>query len=178
MALIENDSQIQSVRNSSSFELDKTDIQVVEFLLGKEKFAIDLFEIREVVDFTSITPLPNSPTCIKGIIDLRGDITTIVDLRIRLDINEDNHPSVDTSRIIVLDENITMKKIGILVDDVTSVSTFEKSQVDYASSSLIIENSSIIGIIKRSIEEKEKIKNELIIWINIKQLLQDINYSR
>lgn len=53
----------------------KKDIQVVEFILGNEHFAIDLFDVREVVEYTNITKLPNSPPYIKGIIDLRGEIT-------------------------------------------------------------------------------------------------------
>ena len=60
--------------------------QVLEFLLGKEHFAIDLFDVREVVEYTPITQLPNTASCMKGIIDLRGEITTIVDLKDRLHI--------------------------------------------------------------------------------------------
>ena len=56
-------------------------IQIVEFVLGKESFAIDLFDVKEVVEYTTITKLPNVPAYIKGIIDLRGEITTIIDLK-------------------------------------------------------------------------------------------------
>jgi purine-binding chemotaxis protein CheW len=75
----------------------------------------------------------------------------------------------------VLDDKIARSKIGILVDDVTSVSTFEGNQVDYTSASVSKEETSIIGIIKRKIKVKDKEINELIIWINIKQLLGDID---
>jgi purine-binding chemotaxis protein CheW len=66
-------------------------------------------------------------------------------------------------------------KISILVDDVTSVSTFEGNQVDYTSASVSKEDTSILGIIKRKIKVKEKEINELIIWIDIKKLLGDID---
>ena len=56
-------------------------IQVVEFLLGDEHFAVDLFEAREVVDYTRITHLPDTPPHIRDIIDVRGEITTIIDLK-------------------------------------------------------------------------------------------------
>ena len=49
-------------------------MRVVEFILGNELFAIDLFDTREVINTTEITPLPNTPSFIKGIIDLRGVI--------------------------------------------------------------------------------------------------------
>lgn len=149
-------------------------IQIVEFVLGRELFAIDLFDVKEVVEYTTITKLPNVPPFIKGIIDLRGEITTIVDLKQRLNILENSSASAESSRIIVLDDKIASSKIGILVDDVTSVSTFENSQVDYTSANVTKENSAILGIIKRKIKVKEKEKNELIIWIDITALLSDM----
>lgn len=150
-------------------------IQVVEFVLGKEHFAIDLFDVKEVVEYTSITQLPNVPQYLKGIIDLRGEITTIIDLKLRLNITENSDVAAESSRIMVLDDKITKSKIGILVDDVTSVSTFEGNQVDYTSASVSKEDTAIIGIIKRKVKVKDKEKNELIIWIDVKQLLADIS---
>ncbi len=150
-------------------------IQVVEFVLGNEHFAIDLFDVKEVVEYTTITKLPNVPSYVRGIIDLRGEITMIIDLKHRLNITEENAKSLETSRIIVLDDKIAKSKIGILVDDVTSVSTFEGDHVDYTSASVSKEETSIIGIIKRKIKVKDKEINELIIWIDIRQLLTDID---
>jgi purine-binding chemotaxis protein CheW len=155
----------------------QSSIQIVEFVLGKELFAIDLFDVKEVVEYTTITKLPNVPAYVKGIIDLRGEITTIIDLKHRLNITETSQVAAESSRIIVLDDKITGTKIGILVDDVTSVSTFEAKQVDYTSASVSKEDTAIIGIIKRKVKVKDKEKNELIIWIDIKQLLGDIDPS-
>jgi purine-binding chemotaxis protein CheW len=150
-------------------------IQVVEFVLGSEHFAIDLFDVKEVVEYTTITKLPNVPSYVKGIIDLRGEITMIIDLKHRLNISEESISSLESSRIIVLDDKIAKSKTSILVDDVTSVSTFEGNQVDYTSASVSKEETSIIGIIKRKARVKDKEINELIIWIDIKQLLGDID---
>ncbi len=149
-------------------------IQVVEFILGKEHFAIDLFDVKEVVEYTSITKLPNTPPYVKGIIDLRGEITTIVDLKQRLNINDSASAAIEASRIIVLDEKITHSKMGILVDDVSSVSTFEMNQVDTTSESVDQDDTSILGIIKKKVNIKDKEVNELIIWIDIKPLVKDI----
>jgi purine-binding chemotaxis protein CheW len=150
-------------------------IQVVVFALGEEQFAIDLFDVKEVVEYTTITKLPNVPAYIRGIIDLRGEITTIVDLKHRLNITASNAVTMDTSRIIVLDDKITRSKIGILVDDVTSVSTFEGGQVDYTSASVSQNDTAIIGIIKKKVKVKDKEANELIIWIDVRKLLNDID---
>jgi len=150
-------------------------IQVVEFMLGSEHFAIDLFDVREVVEYTTITKLPNVPTYVRGIIDLRGEITMIIDLKQRLNIPEKNNISIEASRIIVLDDKIATSKMGILVDDVTSVSTIGGNQVDYTSASMSAEDSSIIGIIKRKIEVKGKEISTLIIWIDIGRIIADFD---
>ncbi|MFA4823854.1 MAG: chemotaxis protein CheW [Methanoregula sp.] len=152
----------------------KGKLQVVEFLLGKEHYAVDLFDVREVVEYTSITKLPNTPSFMKGIIDLRGEITTIIDLKERLNILEKSDLPIENSRIIVLDEKITKAKTGILVDDVLAVSTFERTDIDSTSASGGREDAAILGIIKKKIREKEHERHELIIWIDIRHLLRDI----
>ena len=149
-------------------------LKVVEFLLGKEHYAVDLFDVREVVEYTSITQLPNTPSYMKGIIDLRGEITTIIDLKERLNILEKSDQPIENSRIIVLDEKITKAKTGILVDDVLAVSTFERSDIDDTSASGGREDAAINGIIKKKVKDKEQERHELLIWIDIRHLLRDI----
>lgn len=166
-------SEAQSGRTVTPDGKKRENIQVVEFVLGKEHYAIDLFDVKEVVEYTSITRLPNVPDYVKGIIDLRGEITTIIDLKHRLNIVETGIVGAESSRIIVLDDRMTRSKIGILVDDVTSVSTFEANQVDYTSAAMNKEDTAIIGIIKRKVRIRDKETNELIIWIDIRMLLRD-----
>lgn len=155
----------------------KKSIQVVEFVLGGEHFAIDLFDVKEVVEYTSITKLPNVPPFVRGVIDLRGEITVIIDPKLRLSITDDRRLSQEASRIIVLDERITNAKVGILVDDVTSVSTFGADQVDHNSAAITGNNSTVIGIIKRKVNLKGKEINELIIWIDVRQILEGIDIA-
>jgi purine-binding chemotaxis protein CheW len=152
-------------------------IQVVEFFLGNRHFAIDLFDVREVVEYTTITTLPSTPSWVRGIIDLRGEITVIVDLRGKLAITETSGIPEEDRRIIVLDEKVMGKKIGILVDDVTSVSTFEAAQVDCNRDTFLTDGSSatILGIIKKKDRDKDRDQNELIIWIDVKKLLEEIS---
>jgi purine-binding chemotaxis protein CheW len=152
-------------------------VQVVEFLLGKEHFAIDLFDVKEVVEYTRITHLPNSPTHIRGIIDLRGEITTIIDLKEQLRINEKDGVAEENTRIIVLDDTITSSKMGILVDDVLSVSTFSRSQVDTTVATTNQEGTHIIGIIKKTTRIRDKDHTELVIWIDIRQILRATDQS-
>ena len=148
-------------------------VQVVEFLLGKEHFAVDLFNVREVVEYKTITQLPDTPAYIKGIIDLRGEITTIIDLKERLNIPRKEGASDENCRNIVLDDSITRSKTGIMVDNVSSVTTFDQSAVDTSTSSVEQNNSAIIGIIKKRVRIKDRDANELLILIDIKRLVSD-----
>jgi purine-binding chemotaxis protein CheW len=148
-------------------------VQVVEFLLGKEHFAVDLFNVREVVEYKTITQLPDTPAYIKGIIDLRGEITTIIDLKERLNITRQPGATDENSRIIVLDDSITESKTGIMVDNVSSVTTFDRSAVDTSTSMVEQNNSAIIGIIKKKIRIKDRDAHELLILIDIKRLVTD-----
>ncbi|MCK9580779.1 MAG: chemotaxis protein CheW [Methanoregula sp.] len=145
--------------------------QVLEFLLGKEHFAIDLFDVREVVEYMPITQLPNTASYMKGIIDLRGEITTIIDLKDRLHIPVEGNRKNEDGRFIVLDEKLTGVKTGILVDDVLAVSTFEEKDVDAASTAGAGDDEAILGIIKKKSRDKENEVNELVIWIDIRQTL-------
>lgn len=166
-----------AVRRADPAAAQGRTIEVVVFTLGNEQFAIDLFDVREVVEYTTITKLPNVPPYIKGIMDLRGEITTIIDLRKRLGLSEDRGGASENSRIIVMDSTVTRTKTGIHVDDVTSVSTFETTQVDYASGAMNNEDTVILGIIKKKVKVNDKETSELIIWLDIRKLIEDIDAS-
>lgn len=147
-------------------------IQVVEFLLGMEHFAIDLFDVKEVVEYTRITELPNAPANIKGIIDLRGEITTIFDIKQTMNMKQTSQHAETSSRIIVIDNTITKSKIGIIVDAVLSVSTFPRSDLDESASSTV-DNQLINGIIRKKTKIKDSLSTDLVIWINIRSILEE-----
>lgn len=167
----------QNPQTKSRDEIMEESFQVVEFLLGQEHFAIDLFDVKEVVEYTRITKLPNSPTYIKGIIDLRGEITTIIDLKQQLAITSNTVASEEESRIIVLDDRMTHSKIGIMVDDVLTVSTYSASQVDETATSGD-ESTYILGIIKKKIKDRDKESTQLVIWLDVKKLLLEMDQIR
>ena len=153
-------------------------IHVVEFLLGKEHYAVNLTDIREVVEYTAITPLPNAPAAVQGIIDLRGEITTILDLRQRLNIAVQENISKETSRIMVLDEKLTRVKTGVLVDDVLAVSMFEQKDIDTNKEGGNWGDAAILGTIRRKTKEQDKENTDLIIWIDIRQLTHSLDEKK
>ncbi len=148
-------------------------IQVVEFLLGTELFAFDLFDVKEVVEFTKITKLPNTSAFIRGIIDLRGEITTIIDIKRILGVMTDTHKNEEDSRFIVLDNKLSKSKIGVIVDDVLTVSTFSWNQIDKSMQSGVGDEQ-IAGIIKKKVHEHNIERTDLILWINITGLLKSL----
>ncbi|WP_319579655.1 chemotaxis protein CheW [uncultured Methanospirillum sp.] len=148
------------------------EIQIVEFLLGKNKFALNLFDVKEIVEYTRITPVPESGHYIKGIIDLRGDITTIIDLKSKLGIVSSKE-DLKQSRIIVIDSSVTNSKSGILVDDVATVLSITESEID---KKVCDKNGSsfILGVIRHKQGDKESDNGELVIWIDVPGLLRDM----
>lgn len=164
---MEESVQVHS-RNKADATIDE--VQVVEFILGEDKFAINLFDVREIVESFRITPLPHAASHVKGIIDLRGEITTVIDLKTVLKITNKASAGQVDSRFIVLDDNVTNVKTGILVDDVTSVLTVPVSDIDQTPRG--DNNTYILGIIKKASGDRDDTRKELIIWIDIKELLK------
>ncbi len=99
-------------------ESSSATIQLVQFKLGKEYFAVGVEQVREIVKRGKITRVPNMPDFIEGVMNLRGQITTIIDLRRRFEI-EDEKADISQSRIIVAE--IGDVQLGIIVDSVQDV---------------------------------------------------------
>jgi purine-binding chemotaxis protein CheW len=109
---------------------------------------------------------------VKGIIELRGEITTVIDLKTLLRITKNNGASARDTRFIVLDEGITKGKTGIMVDDVTSVLTVSTEDIDSTSQGTG-EDSYILGVIKKPVGNRADLRKELVIWIDIQNILKD-----
>ena len=93
--------------------------QLLTFTLGNELYAIDIMQVREVKGWSETTRLPNSPEFLRGVLNLRGAIVPIYDLRMRLS-GELTQPE-ETHVIIIL--NLKQRIIGILVDAVCDILT-------------------------------------------------------
>lgn len=92
--------------------------QLVSFKLGKETYAVDVSQVRSIGKVDEITFVPKMPTFVEGVMNLRGQITTVIDLRRRFDI-EDEGGGIDQARIIVAEIGET--QVGMIVDSVKDV---------------------------------------------------------
>lgn len=92
-------------------------IQLVSFKVGEEEFGVDILKVQEINKMTLITRVPNAPDFVEGVINLRGRVIPIVDLRKRLGLPEKKHDK--NTRIIVVE--IARMTIGFIVDAVSEV---------------------------------------------------------
>jgi purine-binding chemotaxis protein CheW len=133
--------------------------QFVTFSLNKEKYAIDIMGVEEILKLTEITPIPKAPDFIEGIINIRGKVLPVVDLKKKLNLGE--VAEEDKVRIIVA--NINGKKIGFLVDEVFEVFRIEEQYIDEAPALTIDLDSNYI-------EGVAKTDKGMIILLDIKKL--------
>ena len=93
------------------------ELQLVVFSLGREEFAVEVTQVREIMRMEEITRMPKSPHFVEGIINLRGQIIAVVELARRLNL-EGGERGGDTRIIVVEAEDI---KVGMIVDSVSEV---------------------------------------------------------
>jgi purine-binding chemotaxis protein CheW len=106
-----------------------TETDVLEFSLGEDRYCVDIAHVDEIVDADEeITSIPNADANVVGVVDLRGQTTTVVDPRVRLDV--DGTP--DGKRIVVLSEH---DATGLLVDDVHEVESIDPEDLDESAAS-------------------------------------------
>ena len=75
--------------------------QFLTFLLGGETYAIEITKIREILTYPDVTILPNTPNWVKGVINLRGEVTPIIDLRLRFNTTTLDKLIYDDSTIVI-----------------------------------------------------------------------------
>lgn len=124
---------MSEIDRSTNMPETSDDMQVLTFNLGEEVFALEIRLVREVLEYTKITKVPNMPEYMLGVINLRGNVVPVIDLRNKFNMKNVDK-TVNTAVIIteiVQDEN-DLIIIGALVDAVREVSIFEKSEIDVA----------------------------------------------
>ena len=100
------------------------------FILGEELFAVDVNKVREVLDLTKITRVPQTPEYMKGVINLRGNVVPVIDFRLKFGMKE-TEKTIDTC-IIVLELKVDdeMIIVGILADSVREVFELDPGQIE------------------------------------------------
>jgi purine-binding chemotaxis protein CheW len=135
--------------------------QVIGFRIHNQEFGINIFQVQEVYKMQDITQVPNSPEIVAGVINLRGRVIPIVDIRKNFGISA----LPESSAKIIITE-IQGRTIGIIVDQVSEVLKIPVDQIEPAPDiALSIKSSYIIGV--------AKLKHRLLILLDMNSMFSD-----
>ncbi|MDH5256581.1 MAG: chemotaxis protein CheW [Gammaproteobacteria bacterium] len=95
--------------------------QYLTFLLGDDIYGVDILRVQEVRGWTKVRKIPNTPDYVKGVLDLRGTIVPIVDLRVRLSLEQVEYSTITVVIVLSVEVKNENYVIGIVVDTVSDV---------------------------------------------------------
>ncbi|EAR09415.1 chemotaxis protein CheW [Reinekea blandensis] len=141
-------------------------LQWVTFRLENETYGINVMQVREVLRYNEIAPVPGAPSYVLGIINLRGNVVSVVDTRERFGLA--GTEITDNTRIVILETDSQV--VGILVDAVAEVVYLRQSEIETAPNVGNEDNARFI----QGVSHKN---DELLILIEIKNLLTDEEWA-
>jgi purine-binding chemotaxis protein CheW len=137
-------------------------IQLVGFKIGKEIFGVDILMVQEIIRSAPITYVPNSPEFVEGVINLRGSIIPVIDLRKRLNLHSASYEK-EKDWILILD--IGGRVTGFIVDSVTEVIKIQENSIDPPPDILVA------GLHSQYIRGVCEIDNNLLILLDFSRIL-------
>jgi purine-binding chemotaxis protein CheW len=140
--------------------------QLVTFRLQDETYGINVMHVQEVLRVTEIAPVPGAPDYVLGIINLRGNVVTVIDTRLRFGLPDQE--STDSSRIVIIE--CDKQVVGIMVDAVAEVVELAESQIDSAPNVGNDESS-------RYIQGIATLEHGLLIVVDLQKLLTDEEWA-
>jgi len=137
-------------------------LQWVTFKLDSETYGINVMQVQEILRCSEIAPVPGAPLYVLGIINLRGNVVTVIDTRSRFGI--ESSEITDNSRVVIIESDNQV--IGILVDSASEVVYLRASEIDVAPNVGNDESAKYIqGVSNR--------EGELLILVDLNKLLSD-----
>ena len=104
--------------------------QFLTFILGEETYGIEIIKIREILTYPVVTILPSIQSWVKGVINLRGEVTPIIDLRMKY--NTTKEPTYTDTTIIIAVITSDSRMLGIVVDKVSNIENFDENKLQPA----------------------------------------------
>lgn len=141
-------------------------LQWVTFHLAGETYGVNVMQVQEVLRYTEIAPVPGAPLYVIGIINLRGNVVTVIDTRNRFGLSPGE--ITDNTRIVIIEAEKNV--VGILVDSVAEVVYLRQSEVETAPNVGNEESAKFIqGVCHKN--------NELLILIELDKLISDEEWA-
>ena len=118
---------LQAIQATAALESEESGFaqELLTFTLGAEEYAIDILKVQEIRGYDAVTTIANAPSFIKGVINLRGTIVPIVDLRIKFNLGKIEY----TPFTVVIILNVAGRVIGTVVDSVSDVISLTRAQI-------------------------------------------------
>ncbi len=135
--------------------------QLVVFMLNDEEFSCEIKNVAEVLKMAKVTPLPSSIEFVEGVINLRGEVIPVIDLRKRFNMAEIERTS--DNRIIIVEDQERM--FGLIVDSVTEVARLPNTQIQEAPNQVAGGHTELITSVG-------KIDNRMLIILDIERVLR------
>ena len=137
--------------------------QYLTFRLDKQEYGLPIIEVQEIKGWTSITPVPNSPAHVLGVLNLRGTIIPVVDLRKRFGLNHVDHDELTVIIVVSMGERLA----GLVVDSVSDVVGARDEAVrENPEANSNVDQRFFSGLIESN--------GKLIILLNVMQISDDI----
>jgi len=141
-------------------EISDIEGKFLTFVLGEEIYGIEILKAREIIGLMDITTVPQTPDYMKGVINLRGKVIPVIDLRKKFSMQEGVH----TQETCVIVVEVNSSSIGLIVDSVSEVSDITGEEIENAPSfGQGIDTSFIMGL--------GKVKDKIIILLDIDAVL-------
>ncbi len=141
-------------------ELSELEGKYLTFILNEEIYGIEILKVREIIGLMDITNVPQTPDYMKGVINLRGKVIPVIDLRLKFTMQEEEH----TQETCVIVVEVDGTSIGIIVDSVSEVSDIEGKSIEVAPRfGQGIDTTFIMGL--------GKVKEKIIILLDIETVL-------
>ena len=134
-------------------------LQLVSFTLGDEEYAVDILKVREIIRVPNITRVPHAPSFVEGVINLRGKVIPVIDLRKRFGLETGSHTK--GTRIVVLELE---RLIGMIVDGVSQVLRLSADNVEPPPPI-------VSGISAEYLKGVGKIDERLLILLDVEKIL-------
>jgi len=135
-------------------------LQLVSFKIGSEEFGVDILKVREIIRMVAITKVPQAPSFVDGVINLRGKVIPIVDLRKRFNLEAKEYDK--NTRIVVVD--IVGNIMGMVVDSVSEVLRLPSNTIEPPPEI-------VTGINSEYINGVAKLDNRLLIFLDLSKVI-------
>ena len=177
--------QVASAHDSEDDKNKKEEtLQVLVFELDNEEYALNITDLREIISIPDITPIPNAPEFIRGILNLRGKIVVVVDLEKRFGLTREN--KIEPKHIVITE--VEGNSFGVIVDNVEEVLRVPQSSIqmtpdlvsskihaEYLQGVIVVETEKTLEEECRDIKKADKKESEsrLLILLDLQKLLQE-----